>query len=255
MYTAHIILMPLFGLVTAIPGGSMVFDKHNQGITDMTAHQIPANTEEVWLHKNSITNVPSGYFVNKPDLYEIRLQDNQISNIAEYGFAGVPSLRNLVLYNNNLAVIRRDMFSGLVNLKQIYLSTNKIHRIESGSFRDCSRLEYMLIEDNFLQILPETMFDFQNHPTDLQFFKVFNNPLFCNESLAWLKDADGGWITVENAANTICTGPDYLSGCSWNQLSIDDLNFDPPGEFYQGITKSQSTASARLSDTQTNTLD
>ncbi len=191
MYTAHIILTSLFGLVSVNIGEPVVvFDRHNQGVTDMTAHQIPADTDEVWFHRNSITNVPSGYFVNQPHLYRIRLQDNLISNITDYGFAGVPSLKKLVLHNNNLVVIKRNMFSGLINLKQIYLSANQISRIESGSFKDCSCLESMLIEDNFLQILPEEMFDSQNYPTNLQFFKVFNNPLFCNESLAWLKDAD-----------------------------------------------------------------
>ena len=81
---------------------------------------------------------------------------------------------------------------------------------------------------NLLQTLPESMFDPENHPANLDVFRLQNNPLSCDQSLCWLMRVDGNWITV--SPFTACAGPGVLNGRKWNTLTTLDLGCDPSGE-------------------------
>ncbi len=223
MYIANIILSSLFGLGIANVG-PVLFDKSEQGITDLTVEQIPANTEAVTFNANEISHVPAGYFVNLPSLYKIMLYLNVITFVDPYSFAGVPNITFLSLGNNNLVMIHKNMLSGLINLQVLRLLNNKISLIESGSFKDCSALTRLELKNNLLQTLHGSIFDPLNHPSYLSLFTIMNNPLSCDECLTWLKQADGNWLHVVDSSTTICAGPDDLSGYSWNNITTQDLN-------------------------------
>ncbi len=229
-YIANIILSSLFGLGTANVGPVM-FDKSEQGITDMTAHQIPANTEEVTFNANAISHVPAGYFVNLPSLYKIMLYYNVINSVDAYSFSGVPNITFLSLARNNLVMIHKNMFSGLINLRYLRLHKNQINRIQPGSLKDCSALMQLVLDNNLIQSLPGSLFDPLNHPSDLSQFYIKKNPLSCNECLTWLKQADGVWLNILNPPSTICAGPDNLSGLSWDMISTQNLNHSSIGGF------------------------
>ncbi len=229
LYIAETIVVMLFhfGVITANLE-PVRFDKSNQGVTNMTVHPIPINTEQVMFYDNAITCVPAGYFVNLSALDKVWLYGNQISSIDDYAFINIPTLTYMDFEDNNLEVIGRNMFAGLVNLRKLFLPHNKIHTIEAQSLKNCRALEWLAISNNLLQSIPQAMFDLLNHPCNLGRFWMENNPLSCNQSLCWLKRADWSWITVNYAHGTLCAGPDHLSGQRWDLLNIQDLQCDAP---------------------------
>ena len=87
MYIAHVLLTLWLCGITA----GTVFDKSSLGITDITDHPAPAGSTEVNFKYNSIQHIPIGYFVNLPNLEDIRFYYNVISDIDPYAFAGTPS--------------------------------------------------------------------------------------------------------------------------------------------------------------------
>ena len=232
MYVSLIFLSSCFLGFTA---GSMIgsFDRSNLGITNMTDHPIPADTISFEMDRNSISRVPSGYFVNVTDLFSIYLEFNDIWAIDDYAFAGVPHVYRIELELNSLQVIREHMFAGLTNLRILNLYWNDIHTVEPGSFRDTTNLGQLALSRNSLQTLPESMF--VNHTQRLQStiyqFGFNNNPLVCNQSICWVKEAEGVWITVHNYHVTYCSAPAALTGIRWDRLDF----CDPPGQCNQGF--------------------
>ncbi len=233
MYIAQIIVVMIYKFcVITVDVGPVILDKSLQGITDMTSHPMLANTEEVRFGGNAITQVQAGYFVNQSKLVQIKLNKNRISSISDHAFAEVPSVTYIALYFNDLEVIHKNMFSGLYNLQGLRLQGNKIWIIEAQSFKDCSALTMLWLHNNLLQAISECIFHPWNHPTNLESFYIDKNLLSCNESLAWLKIADGHWITVKDPKSTICAEPDHLRGHSWNNISAHDLNPNATGRFH-----------------------
>ncbi len=222
MYMSIIFLLSWLCAITA----QITYDRSNQGITSMSGYSIPGNTEQVWFHQNSLTHVQAGYFKNLPYLTQIYLYSNDISSVDDFAFVQVPSLTYISLGNNKLSVIRKNMFSGLPHLASLALNDNMINTIESGTFKDNTALTWLSLYGNQLETLNQCIFDPENHPCSLELW-LWDNPLSCNESLCWLKQAT--WITVDYASSTVCTGPGTLNGQTWNMITTDDLNCDTSG--------------------------
>ena len=222
MYTAYFFLSLWLCRFTA----GTTFNKINQGITDITNHPIPAGTTQVKFQENSISRVPEGYFENLPSLDSINLYSNLISDIDDYAFVAVATVTWLNLAENKLEIIREQMFSGLTNLRVLYLQYNLVQRIEPGSFRDNTALTTLYLSYNLLQTLPESMFDLDNHPNNLQHdgLYMYNNPLVCNQSICWLKQAEQDWILLSRPDLIVCTGPGDLIGRTWDNITTHDLN-------------------------------
>ncbi len=222
MYLAHITLLSVLCVISE----QSIFNRQNQGITDMladmTVHPIPGTTTVVWLNENSISFVPTNYFILL-SLEKIELNSNVIMDIDDSAFSGVPTVTEIWLQSNQLTVIREMMFSGLPNLATLWLSDNQIHTVEPASFRDNVALTLLHLAGNSLQNLSRCMFDLENHPTNLNTFYMHQNPLQCNQDLCWLKRLDMTWITVGWASNTECSGPAALAGRKWDTLSEQDL--------------------------------
>ena len=188
MYTAHIFLISwlIFGIITGLS-----FRKNQLGITNVTLYPIPLNyiIEIFSMYENSISDIPPGYFT------------------------AVPTLKTIILYNNKLTVIETHMFAGLSGLRDLKLHSNLIHTIQSESFKDNMALNTLELHYNSLPTIPESMFDPQSHPTALNYFFIYFNPLQCDESLSWLKQADGDWLILRNTHLIECAGPERLEGC------------------------------------------
>ncbi len=223
MYLAHITLFS----VLCVMSEQTTFDKGGQNITDITVHPIPGGTTIVRFDHNSITYIQSNHFKNLLNLNEILLNHNAITDIADLAFAQVPMVTRIYLHWNQLIVVREMMFSGLPNLSILLLFQNKIHTVESGSFKGSPALTDLSFGANSLETVPKCMFDPTNHPTSLDNFKMYNNPLRCDQDLCWLKKVDTTWITVYWAFTTECDGPAALVGRRWNTLSEQDLCTTP----------------------------
>ena len=220
MYVSLTLLSTWLCAVTSL----ITYDKQSQGISSMLSYTIPWNTEKVDFQDNAITNVPAGYFRNLTNLIEITLQDNAVSDVEDFAFINVPTVREIILESNQLSIIRRNMFSGLVNLVSLNLDWNNIHEIQDGSFHNNSALNDLSLAMNQIEIISRCIFHPHNHPTGLDTFIMFGNPLSCNESWCWLKEADSTWITVEYASFTECVGPGVMNGRMWDTLTTTDLN-------------------------------
>ncbi len=207
---------------------AQTFDRSYQTVSSIVGHSIPQNTKRVHFQGNQITHVPSGYFQNLPNLVLIYFYDNDISNFDDSAFSGVPNVTEISFEYNDLSLIRKGMFSGAIHLMILDLAHNNIHTIQSGSFRENTALIRMKLNDNSLPTVNEAMFDLDNRPCGLNDFKMFNNPVSCDEHLCWLRLADGDWISVVD--NPVCNGPAGLSGRTWNSLTILDLNCDTSSE-------------------------
>ncbi len=219
MYFAHVTLLCMLWVISE----QSTFNKNNQGITDITVHTIPGGTTVVRFNENSIPFIPPNYFKNLPSLDSIFLYENVITDIADTAFCQVPTVTKITLRTNQLTVIREMMFSGLPNLATLKLSQNQIHSVELGSFKDNIALTKLELDDNSLQSVPRCMFGFDNHPTNLNNFNTYGNPLKCDQDLCWLKQLDTTWITVIMASSTVCAGPAGLAGRTWNTLTEQDL--------------------------------
>ncbi len=223
MYLAQI---TLFSVLCVISEQS-TFDKSSQSITDITVHTIPGATTVVKFDRNSITFVQSNYFKNLLNLDVIWLQYNAITDIADGAFAQVPTVTEIVLSKNQLTVIREMMFSGLPNLTTLRLYANQIHTIEPGCFKDSTALTRIGLAQNSLQNVPRCMFDLDHHPTSLDHFYIYYNPLRCDQDLCWLKQLDMTWITVGATSNTRCARPTGLAGRKWDTLTEMDVCTTP----------------------------
>ncbi len=221
MYLAHVTLLFVLCMISE----QTTFDKSGQGVTDITVHTIPGTTTYFRFRSNSISFVPANYFINLPSLDKIGLHYNVITDIADAAFSQVPTVTSIKLYYNQLTVIREMMFSGLPNLATLRLSRNQIYLIEPGSFKGNTVLTYLSLGDNSLETVSQSIFDPNNHPTSLYNFKMYDNPLRCDNTLCWLKQLDTTWITVnlDVVSDTGCSGPTALAGRKWDTLTEMEL--------------------------------
>ena len=226
MYVSFILLSSYLCVITA----QVTFDKNGEGITNMLSHPIPANTEEALFQHNSITHIPVGYFQNLPNLGSIVIYTNLISEIGDNAFSAVPSVTFINLDNNKLEIVNKSMFAGLPNLQELKLNYNLIHTVQMDSFKDNTALTKLWLFANSLESLPQCVFDPDNQPAGLT-LRVYNNPMTCDQSWCWVKQAEGDWITVPNPSGTTCSGPAALSGRTWDTLTEQDFNCEAQGEY------------------------
>ena len=197
----------------------------------MLDYSIPGNTEKIDFNQNSITNVHAGYFKNLPNIIEIHLYSNDIDKVDEWAFVEVASVSKIDLGYNQLMVIHENMLSGLQNLAWLSLQGNGIHTIEDRSFKDLTALTSLSLHYNSLKTIPQQMFNLDNLPTGLNPFYIRNNPLSCDQSLCWLKQADYTWITVGYREHTKCAEPQALKYRKWDEITATDLCYESPCGF------------------------
>ncbi len=61
----------------------------------------------------------------------------------------------------------------------------------TGSFSDLTSLTELRLDDNNLATVPEGVFNVSNHPSNLNQFRFYGNPLMCNQLMCWVHQADG----------------------------------------------------------------
>ena len=146
---------------------------------------------------------------------EVQLDENHISDITDGVFSRLSQCKELSLAQNKLSSIRYGMFEGLVSLDNLDLKRNIISSIESGSFTSLSRLTHVNLEDNQL-----TTFDnlFSKPSSGSISLYLSNNPLHCDSSLCWIKDAEkDGWIILKGP-NPTC---ENYSNAYWDDVDLD----------------------------------
>ncbi len=208
---------------TVIEGAE--FDKRDLGITNanLTDFPIPADTSIVWLQNNQITYVPINYFKNVSSRLVIKLYNNEISDIQDLAFAAAPTVVEIALNNNKLSIIKKLMFSGLPHLAVLNLHGNKIHTLEPDCFKENSALQDLTLNNNKMERFPRCIFDQEHHPTLINHLVLHTNPLMCDSSWCWVRQAEHDWIILNWEAGMVCHGPGNLTGWTWNSLTTLDL--------------------------------
>ena len=90
--------------------------------------------------------------------------------------------------------------TGLSSLSRLNLQNNRLLRtILPGGFSNLPRLELLHLHSNAIQTLSRNIFYSSTHPEwhplNLR-MSLDGNPLQCNASLCWMKEAEAqGWIT------------------------------------------------------------
>ncbi len=227
MYIAQVILVSMLCVITE----QTIYDKSSQGVTNITVYPIQgdASITEVRFSYNLLIHIPSSYFRNLSNLNIINMRNNMISSIDDYSFTSVPSVTYIHLKMNHLSVIRRGMFSGLPVLQTVRLEKNRIHTVQPGCFKDNIALAYLQLGHNAIKVLPQSMFDLEIHPPALHLFHMENNPLVCNRSMCWVRQAElNGWIALGWPAS--CGAPAALQGRIWATLTTEELCC-PPGQY------------------------
>ena len=126
-----------------------LYDRENQGISDLSLESILPGTTEVNYQRNSISHIPTG--VLPSTLIRIDFGDNTVTSIADYAFSACYDVTWLKFQGCNLPTITRYMFAGLIKLDNLLLKYCGIQTIEPYSFADLGLLTTLEFIGNNLQ--------------------------------------------------------------------------------------------------------
>ena len=104
---------------------------------------------------------------------------NQISDIDPGSFLPLQQCTYLWLPYNQLTYLKAETFKGLVSLDLLDLHSNQISFIEDGTFSHLPSIRVIYLINNNLVTPPKTRFLFLD-----------SNPLHCDSSMCWLKQAE-----------------------------------------------------------------
>ncbi len=93
--------------------GGAAYDFENSGISDLNDISIGTDATTVKLGHNSFVSIPAGYFVNLPDLEELKINAGLVSSIEDFAFQYLGNLTELNLNNQQLTTVSRNMFRGM----------------------------------------------------------------------------------------------------------------------------------------------
>ena len=219
-------------------GHCTTYNRENKGLTQVPT-DIPTNVTELELRNNQLTALRDCEFCLYTQLEEIFLSWNEISVIRSSAFQNtrvskislsynqltvVPdlnivkhSLSNLYLAKNSITSFDGEVCSGV--LKRLDLWETRLRSIEASAFDACTALKILRLQANELTTLAAVPFE------TLEEINLTSNPMVCDASLLWLKDAQESGVYVYNF---ICAGPACLQGRSFYSLSREEL--DPLGK-------------------------
>ncbi len=125
--------------------------------------------ETLWLHRNQITNLEYGTFVQNTKLKELALSYNNLTRVPHGLLNGLKELETLYLNNNQLTQLSLDTFVQNTKLKELHLSNNNFTSIPPGLLNGLKELETLRFDGNQITNLDRDAFK-KNHPklTDLQ---------------------------------------------------------------------------------------
>ena len=204
----------------------LIIDLYSNQISDIQDFAFAAapSIEKIDLNNNKLSIIKKLMFSGLPHLEVLDLHDNEIHTLEVDCFRENEALLELYLQENEISVITKLTFSGLQHLEVLKLHKNAIHTLELDCFRENAVLEVLTLQHNQLHTLPQCIFDGENHPTGLHHLAVHNNPLVCDSSWCWVRQAEQeNWITLKLPQQMVCTGPELLADQKWNHLSTLDI--------------------------------
>ena len=199
------------------------FDVSSQGISNMSEYPMPSNIKYAIFLNNSIQQVPTSYFTNYADLFQITLSKNPVSNIANFTFSAVPSVKLLIIRYHLLTKIEKYAFSGLVHLKKLTLLNGLIHTIHPDSFQDTTEMTHLWLSWNKLSVIHKELFAPLHK---LQILQIHDNELHLIEEGSFKYNTLLGNLMLQN--NLLESFPSYLFNMEHHTCTIGlDLYWNP----------------------------
>ncbi|GLG98860.1 Toll-like receptor 7 [Gryllus bimaculatus] len=109
---------------------------------------IPAQTENLNLNGNQISNLDKGSLDKFEKLVDLKLNRNQIGNLTKDVFKNLQFLETLELNKNKFSKIDGLSFSGLQNLQTLRLQRNSISTLLDGALWGLQRLSILQLDFN-----------------------------------------------------------------------------------------------------------
>ena len=125
---------------------------------DVTAAELAAITDTLYLSSQSITALAAGDFAGLTELETLNLFNNELTMLPDDVFAGLTALETLNLDHNKLTTLPDGVFGGLTTLKLLYLNNNKLTTLPDGVFGGLTALEFLYLGSNELTTLPTDVF-------------------------------------------------------------------------------------------------
>ena len=205
------------------------------------------NLRAIILFYNEIPCIPQDHIANLSSLTTIFLNNNRITEIPN--FSHLKNLRGIYLFNNDITIIPTESIKGLQMLETFGFGENKINKMPNVSY--LSRLKQIILHKNLIRYVPASCLyglssylrldlsenqiaaieDFSVHirgtvllhdnlliippdlyHMDLESLSLQGNPLFCNQSLCWLRMWSWDKTPLNMAAVPMCSNPPDLNG-------------------------------------------
>ena len=164
-------------------------------------YMLSSNLVEVDFSHNVLGNLPFAYLKNVAflKLEKLVVIGNRLKALGEYELSGLPSLRYLSLRSNLIENVDEKSFLNLNNLKFLDISVNFLQTIPDNLFESQqSSLETLLMSHNYLETVPRRAF---RHLASLKHLNLNCNRIRAiqNYSFGYMSSL----VEVSMAANSI----------------------------------------------------
>lgn len=197
------------------------------------------NLQRIYLSNCQIKIINEKTFKGLTNLVELDLSENFLETVPTSSFIDCPSLMRLTLSSNPLTSLKRLAFNHLSFLNTLDLDKCKIGEIEQGAFQGLHSLEWLVLEDNSLRMIPgETL------PRNLKGVELRGNPWECD---CHIKDLHV-WLTSSNVPISVeptCYGPPRLAKRVIKSIPASELACLPdvsPTTFYLELAEGKNVS-------------
>lgn len=176
---------------------------------------------------NNISAIQDKAFHNLKNLDALDLSNNNLRLIPSFEtFSMIGQLRELDLSGNPIGpMLRTHVFKALRHLVRLELKDCKLQFIQSKAFSGLEALEWLILDDNELNILqPSSMLPIQKslHGLGLQ-----GNPWNCTCKLLRFRQWMIEHNIPSNAMPPACSQPTRLRGKTWNKIEVAEFACPP----------------------------
>ncbi|XP_035660696.1 leucine-rich repeat-containing protein 4C-like isoform X4 [Branchiostoma floridae] len=197
------------------------------------------------LSANAFTALEYGDFDNLTNIQDLDLSGNKLTTVPREALANLSSLRSLILSDNPIVYVGSRAFGP--QLIEVKLQNTKLRVIDGAAFNNSPNVNRLTLSNNYLQYLPETVFQPLTYYGDYETLDLDGNPWVCDCQLAGYS----AWLKAPQAVaipDLYCTAPPSLAGDPLRRVPTNWLNCSCVTEESPRIDTRGSTTSAAAGD-------
>ncbi|CAH1254242.1 insulin-like growth factor-binding protein complex acid labile subunit isoform X5 [Branchiostoma lanceolatum] len=199
------------------------------------------------LSGNEFTTLEYGDFDNLTNIQDLNLSANKLTTVPveALAIANMSALRSLDLSYNPIVYVGPHTFGP--QLVEVKLEKTKLRIIDGAAFNNSPNVNRLTLNNNYLQYLPETVFQPLTYYGDYETLDLDGNPWVCDCQLAgysaWLKTPKASAIP-----DLHCMSPPSLAENSLRRVPTNWLNCSCVTEESPRIDTGGSTSSVAAGD-------